>query len=210
MKKALFFLGLLLTSCASTQLISNWKNPDIVLFHANKVLIVGMAQNEKVRLDFETKMKNEFTKRDVEAFRSVDLFDVEFVNSSRSEEELSNVEQQLLDKDFDAILFTKVVGSTSKQTFSNKMSEINQLYGTFKDDYIEHQDIYYDDEYYDNNTIYNVETSLYCICVDKERDLIWRGIVEIENPEKINKAIKDYIDLVVTVMEEQDLIFYEE
>lgn len=210
MKKALFFLGLLLTSCASTQLISNWKNPDIVLFHANKVLIVGMAQNEKVRLDFETKMKNEFTKRDVEAFRSVDLFDVEFVNSSRSEEEISNVEQQLLDKDFDAILFTKVVGSTSKQTFSNKMSEINQLYGTFKDDYIEHQDIYYDDEYYDNNTIYNVETSLYCICVDKERDLIWRGIVEIENPEKINKAIKDYIDLVVTVMEEQDLIFYEE
>jgi len=210
MKKILFFLGLLLVGCASTQLISNWKNPDIVLFHANKVLIVGMAQNEKVRLDFETKMKNEFTKRDVEAFRSVDLFDVEFVNSSRSEEELSNVEQQLLDKDFDAILFTKVVGSTSKQTFSNKMSEINQLYGTFKDDYIEHQDIYYDDEYYDNNTIYNVETSLYCICVDKERDLIWRGIVEIENPEKINKAIKDYIDLVVTVMEEQDLIFYEE
>ncbi len=210
MKKALFFLGLLLTSCASTQLISNWKNPDIVLFHANKVLIVGMAQNEKVRLDFETKMKNEFTKRDVEAFRSVDLFDVEFVNSSRSEEELSDVEQQLLDKDFDAILFTKVVGSTSKQTFSNKISEINQLYGTFKDDYLEHQDIYYDDEYYDNNTIYNVETSLYCICADKERDLIWRGIVEIENPEKINKAIKDYIDLVITIMEEQDLIFYEE
>lgn len=202
-------MGILLSSCASTQLISNWKNPDTVLFHANKVLIVGMTQNERARLDFETKLKNEFTKKDVEAFRSIDLFDVAFIDSSKSEEELSEVEEQLLQKDFDAILFTKVVGSKNRQTFKTRLSEINNLYGSFKDDYLSHQNIYYDDGYYNNYTVYNLETSLYCICVGKERELIWRGIVEVEDPVNINKTVKDYVKLVISEMEAQDLVFYE-
>ncbi|NJB71335.1 hypothetical protein GGR42_001797 [Saonia flava] len=209
MKKIVLILGILLSSCASTQLISNWKNPDTVLFHANKVLIVGMTQNERARLDFETKLKNEFTKKDVEAFRSIDLFDVAFIDSSKSEEELSEVEEQLLQKDFDAILFTKVVGSKNRQTFKTRLSEINNLYGSFKDDYLSHQNIYYDDGYYNNYTVYNLETSLYCICVGKERELIWRGIVEVEDPVNINKTVKDYVKLVISEMEAQDLVFYE-
>lgn len=208
MKKIIFLLVVFLSSCSSTQLISNWKNPETVLFHANKVLIVGMAQNEKTKLDFETGMKQEFTKRGVEAYGSMDLFDISFTNSSKSEEEISEVEQQLLDKDFDAILLTKVVGVKDKQRFKNRMSKINNLYSNFKDDYLSHQNIYYEDGYYENYTVYTIESSLYCICIDKERELIWRGVVEVENPLKINKAIKNYIKLMVTQMETQDLVFY--
>ena len=97
MKKALLLLGLLLIGCSSTELVDSWKNPDIVIFDANKVLIVGMTSNAKAQEDFETKMKKQFTERGVEAMRSVDLFDVGFTNSARSEEELDEVEQSLLE-----------------------------------------------------------------------------------------------------------------
>jgi hypothetical protein len=196
--------------CSSTELVDSWKNPDIVIFDANKVLVVGMTSNLKGQEDFETKMKRQFTKRGVEAMRSIDLFDVGFTDSERSEEELDDVEQSLLDKDFDAILFTKILGSEDKQTFRKSMADLDSYYGTFKEDYISHQDIYYDENYYDDYKVYRAETSLYCICVGKERQLIWRGIIDITDPANIKNTVDDYVKLLVFALEEQDLIFHKE
>ncbi len=208
MKKGIGILSLLvLMSCSSAQLISNWKNPDYVIFDAHKVLIVGMTQNQQARVDFETQLKQEFTIRGVEAMRSIDVFDVAFTNSAKSEEELDEVEQQLLDRDFDAILFTKVVGSENIQKFRKRISELDELYGKFRDDYLEHQQIYYEADYYDQYTVYHTEASLYCICIDKERELIWRGVIDVTDPIDVEKAVDDYIKLVVLALEEQDLIF---
>jgi len=210
MKKALILVVLLFMGCSSTELVDSWKNPDIVIFDASKVLVVGMTSNLKAQEDFETKMKRHFTKRGVEAMRSIDLFDVGFTDSERSEEELDDVEQSLLDKDFDAILFTKILGAEDKQTFRKSMADLDSYYGNFKEDYISNQDIYYDENYYDKYKVYHAETSLYCICVDKERELIWRGIIDITDPSNIKSAVDDYIKLVVFALEEQDLIFHKE
>jgi hypothetical protein len=155
-------------------------------------------------------MKREFSNRGVEAMRSLDVFDVKFTDSERSEEELDEVEQSLLDKDFDAILFTKILGSENKESFRKEMADVDNYYGKFKDDYLTHQDIYYDENYYDKYKVYHAETSLYCICVGKERELIWRGIIDITDPSNIKNVIDDYIELVVLAMEEQDLIFHKE
>jgi len=207
MKKFCILIVTALIGCSSAEMIDSWKNPDIVLFDANKVLIVGMTQNTDARDEFETKLQQEFTKRKVEAMRSLDLFDVEFTSSQRSEEELGAVEQQLLDKDFDAILFTKVVGTENIIRYRKDIANLDGYYGGFEDDYLSHQDIYYDPEYYADYTVYHVETSLYCICVGKERELIWRGSIDITDPVDVKKSIDDYVLLVVTAMEEQDLIF---
>ena len=210
MKKALIVVVILLMGCSSTELVDSWKNPEIVIFDASKVLVVGMTSNLKGQEDFETKMKRQFTKRGVEAMRSIDLFDVGFTDSERSEEELDDVEQSLLDKDFDAILFTKILGTEDKQTFRKNMADLDSYYGTFKEDYISHQDIYYDENYYDEYKVYRAETSLYCICVGKERQLIWRGIIDITDPSNIKNTVDDYIKLLVFALEEQDLIFHKE
>ena len=210
MKKILLPIAILLAGCSSTSLVENWKNPDTVLFHANKVLIVGMASDEEARTDFETNMQKEFSKRNIEAMRSLDVFDVSFTDTRKTEKELDDVEQSLLDKDFDAILFTKVVGSEDKESFLKSISRWNNYQGRFNDDYLSHQDIYYDQGYYDKFTVYHAETTLYCICEGKERSMIWRGSIDISDPKNIQKTIKDYIKLVVTAMEEQDLIFINE
>lgn len=203
-------LASILSQCSSAHLVSHWKNPDYIVFDANKVLIVGMTQNEEARMDFESKLKDELAQRNVEAMRSIDLFDVSFTNSAKSEEELNNVEQQLLNKDFDAILFTKITGSKDYKKFRRRIAEIDEVYGKFNEDYLDHQQIYYETDYYDQYTVYHAETSLYCICIDKERELIWRGIIDITDPVNIEDTIDDYIKLVVIALEEQDIIFWKD
>lgn len=201
-------LIIILNSCSSAQLVNNWKDPDTVLFHAYKVLIVGMTENETVREDFENKLKTEFEKRDVEAVRSLDLFDVQFTNAKQSEKQLSEVEGQLLDKDFDAILFTKVIGSENKKTLRSQLSNVEGYLNTFQDDYLRHQGIYYEDDYYETFTVFHAETALYCICVGKERQTIWRAGIDITDPQNFQKSVDDYVKLVVFAMEEQDIIFH--
>jgi hypothetical protein len=190
--------------------VENWKNPDIVLFDANKVLIVGMAQNQDARKSFEGALQKEFDKKGVEAMQSLDVFDVKFTDSKNTEEEVDNVEQSLLDKVFDAILFTKITGYENRQTFLKTISRWDNYQGRFNGDYLRHQEIYYDEGYYDTFTVYHAQTTLYCICEGKERAMIWRGSIDITDPENIEKSVKDYIKLVVTAMEEQDLIFRKE
>ncbi len=198
---------LLLTGCSSTRLVSTWKNPDIVLFDAYQVLVVGMSQDDNTRMEFETRFAEAFKGQGVDAVRSIDLFDVEFTSSKRSEQELAEVEQQLLDKGFDAILVTKVVGTENRRTFREHINEVDKMFVRFSTDYLEHQEIYYDPEYYDTFNIYHSETSLYCICLGKEIELIWRGEVDVTEPNNISKTIDSYIKLVTKSMGEEDVIF---
>lgn len=207
MKNIVLLLIATLVGCSSTELVENWKNPDIVLFDANKVLIVGMTNNEQARIDFESKLKKEFDQRDVEAMRSIDVFDVNFTDTRRTEKELDAFEESLLDKDFDAILLTKITGSENQKTLLRSINDIYKGRNGFKEDYRRHQNIYYEDEYYRNFTVYHAETSLYCICMDKERSLIWRGSVDIMEPKDIGKTVDDYVKLIILAMKEQDLIF---
>ena len=207
MKKIFIVFSFLLVGCSSISLVENWKNPDIVLFNANKVLLVGMTQSEETREDFESQLKKEFTNRNVEAWRSIDVFDLSLTNSRKTDKELDEVEQSLLDKDFDAILLTKVTGSENRENFMKSISRWDDHQSRFNDDYLEHQGIYFEDDYYEEFTVYHAETTLYCICEGKERAMIWRGVIDIADPNNVEKAIKDYIKLVISTLEEQDLIF---
>jgi len=210
MKKIIGLVVIFLLGCSSVELVHSWKNPEIVIFDAQKVLVVGMTSNEDARDMYETRLVREFKKRDVEAVRSLDLFDVKFTHSARSEEELDQVEALLLDRDFDAVLFTKIMGSENREVFREKMVDLENYDSGFREDYLSHQDIYYDEGYYDEYTVYHAETSLYCICIGKERDLIWRGALDITDPLDVKNTVDDYIKLIVFALEEQDLIFHKE
>lgn len=199
-------LVLLLAGCSSVRLESSVKNPDIVLFHSSKLLVVGMSSDPTSREAFESRLQRAFQSEGVETLRSIDLFDVTFTQSERSEEELDQFERQLLDKDFDAILFTKVIGSETRTSLRKKIKEVGESYDRFGEDYLLHQGIYYDRSYYELATDYYTETSLYCICEGKERNLIWRAEIEISNPRDIDKVVTDYIGVLLEEMENLQLI----
>jgi hypothetical protein len=208
MKKIhLVVIIMILSSCKTTKLVDSYKNPENVVFTAYKVLLVGMTPNEESQIAFENRLKEEFDKRNIDAMRSIDLFDVNFTASSKTEEELKAVERQLLAKDFDAVLFAKVLGSENKQTLRKNISDWGNYTGKFRDDYLQHQGIYNETGYYDQFKVYHTETTLYCICEGKEQSMVWRGSIDLTDPKDLGKSIDEYVKLVVNAMEEQDIIF---
>ena len=199
-------LALLVSGCSSVRLESSEKDSDIVLFHSNKLLVVGMSSDPASREAFESRLRDAFQARGVETVRSIDLFDVAFIESERSEQELDEFERQLLDRDFDAILLTKVIGSATRATLRKKIREVGESYDRFSEDYLLHQGIYFDRSYYELATDFYTETSLYCICEGKERDLIWRAGILISNPKNIDKVVSDYVGMLLKEMENLQLI----
>ena len=208
MNKLILLLALLtIVSCKTTKMVDSYKNPENVIFTAYKVLLVGMTPNVENRIAFESKLKVEFDKRKIEAMRSIDLFDVDFMASAKTDDELVAVERQLLDKDFDAILFAKVLGTENKQTIRKSIGDWGNLMGNFREDYIQHQNSYNGPNYYDQFKLYHTETTIYCICEGKERSMVWRGSIDLLDPKNIDKSIDEYVKLVVGAMEKQDIIF---
>jgi hypothetical protein len=202
----LIWVFFLLIACSSTELVETWKSPDIDVFESSKVLIVGMTQNIDARRKFEKQLKKEYESRGIEAFMSLDVFESDFTLDRRSAEEIDRVQDVLLANDFDAILVTKIVGEEDNLNFLKTYSNIENTRRRFEEDYYMNQEIYFDQDYYEKYTVYRAESALYCICPTEDRELIWKGYVDITDPKSINKTVNDYVRLLVTVLEEQQLI----
>ncbi|ARV15845.1 hypothetical protein [Polaribacter sp. SA4-12] len=207
MKKFLFLLSaLLLMNCTTTELVERWKNPTIDSLSVNKVLIVGMTSNIEARKQFEEKLKNEYEARGVEAVMSLELFEPTFTAEKKSKLELRIVEQILATSYFDAILFTKIQGVESKVAYTKTFKNKEYLDIRFKDDYYKNQEIYYNPDYNRKFNIYHAETSLYCICPIKERELVWKGSIDIVDPSSIQETVDDYVNLLIFTLEEENLL----
>ncbi|WP_422858924.1 hypothetical protein ACOKFD_16480 [Flagellimonas sp. S174] len=200
-------VAVLFAGCASPKLVSSWKSPDADSYAVYKVLVVGMTQDEEVRTVFETRLRDALRAKGFEAERSMELFDKEFTTSQKTEADLNEVEQRLLAEGFDAILLTKVIGSENRETFRRRIGNIDNLYNQFSNDYLDNQSVYYDTNYYDTFKIYTAETSLYCICLERERALVWRGNINVAEPVKLEKTIDSYIKVIEDAMQKEAILF---
>lgn len=206
-KPTLLALLLLLGGCAGTKLVGTWQNPDFDNFRAQQVLVVGMARDKGLRMDFEDRFVEEFKRAGVGAMSSTDIFDVAFTTAKRSEEELEYAMDLLVGRDFDAILLTKVIGMGHKVTLKESVANLDRAFDSFSNDYLDHQEIYYADHFQKEYDLYHLETSLYCICEGKERELIWRGNIDIVEPLDTDKTIETYIALIRESMADGEVIF---
>ncbi|WP_298895288.1 hypothetical protein [uncultured Psychroserpens sp.] len=207
MKKLLYIcILLLLANCSSTQLVDHWRNPDIGIYEPYKVLVVGLTSDYGARDKFETKLKNELELRGSEAVMGLNVLDQTPKTDKMTEDELIALESQLIADGFDTILFTKIIGVEDKIKYRKNYKGRDETYRKFKDEYLMYQDVFFNPDYYEDYKIYKAETSMYCICPTKDRELIWKGYIDITDPESIEKAVNDYVRLVIVVLEEEQLI----
>lgn len=210
MKTVIFgLITLFLLSCSSSKLIDQYKSPDNPTFEANKVLIIGMSQNIETRRIFEEKLSDELDKKGVIAVKSVDFFENSFTSNKKTEDELNTIEKQLTDAGFDAILLSKVTSSENKVSIVKALKNIDKSFNNFRDDYYESQDIFFNKNELQESKIYHTQTSLYCICPTKERELIWESTIDIVNPEKEKTSISDYVSVLIKELSKQQLLIVE-
>jgi len=199
-------IGWLFLGCSSTQLMDTWKNPDFDTYSPNKILIIGITSNSDAREKFEEQLKKEIELMGTEAMTSLEFFGPSFIADKKTEEQLSILEDSLTSQGFDTILLTKIVGVEDKVAYSKNYDSYGETYRKFREDYVMHQDIYNNPDYYREYTVYHAETSMYCICPTEDRELIWKGYIDIVDPQSINETVDDYVEQVIAVLQEQLLI----
>ena len=202
----LSFLVFLCASCSTTQLVDTWKNPDIDTYTPTKVLVVGLTANISARQKFESILKEQLELRGSEAITSLEVFKPSIKTEKLTEEELMALENDLIRDGFDTIIFSKVIGVEDKIAYTNNDDIYDETYIKFKDDYLRYQDAFYNLGYYEEYTIYNAETALYCICPTKDRELLWKGYINIVDPQNIEATVNDYIKLLMAALEEEQLL----
>lgn len=202
----ILLIAIFIQSCVSSELVDNWKNPEIDTFMAEKVLVLAMTNDVKNRRVFEKKLVNELKEKGVNAINSEDFFNPEFTSRPRTEAELEDLEREMLAEGFDAILVSKVLGAEDKVTLMQSYRNWNKAFKGFEDDYFSTQRIYEEDTKLEKYTVYHAESALYCICPTKEREIIWKGSIDVTKPDSDRKAIKDYIRMLVWALEEQELL----
>ncbi len=198
----LVIIALALVGCFSTELVESWKNPEIETYAPSKILVVGLTSNLEARQKFETKLKDELEIRGAEAVSSLDIFKTE----KMTEIELKELENNLIDNGFDTVLFSKVIGVEDKIVYKNDFDGFDETYRKFSEDYLRYQDVFYNPDYYTEFKVYHAETSMYCICPTEDRELIWKGYIDIVDPESADKTINNYVNLIIAILEEEQLV----
>lgn len=197
---------IVLLSCTSSKLTYQWKSPETISFEANKVLVIGISANSDSRRLFEQRLTTQLEKRGVVAVKSIDFFDQSFTQVEQSEANLDKIENQLLEAGFDAIIFSKVVGSESRvtevYTFNNSDPNIESYLGY----YAENQSIFFRESTQEIYQVYHSETALYCICPEKERELLWRVDIDIVDPQNTDRTIKSYVNVLIKELKSQQLL----
>jgi hypothetical protein len=207
-KAITFFLFLILLSCSSSKFVKQWKNPDYGDYRANKVLVIGITPDRNSRKMYEHTLVNSFAKNGVHAAKSIDFFEKSFTEAKWTQEQLSEIENQLVEAGFDAVLFSLVTGSENKVTAVQSFNEINKSMGGM-DYYYDHQHVFYEEYDRDSYKIYHTESALYCICPGKERELIWKGTIDIVDPLKLERSVSDYIKVLTNALKKQGLLILE-
>ena len=144
--------------------------------------------------------------RGTDAYTSFEVFPKSFKTEKLNQNELDSLEQQLLQSGFDTIIFSKVVGSEDKIGYTKNFDVYDETFIKFKEDYLRYQDSFYNPEYYEEYTVYHAETSVFCICPTKERELLWKGSINIVDPQSIDKTVNDYIELMIEALEAEQLL----
>lgn len=204
----LLFFALFL-GCNTTKLTQQFKNPETDVFQANKVLIVGITANKDVRRSFEKKMMESLEKNEVIAVKSIDFFEKSFTDNQQSLKQLNAIETKLLEAGFDAILFTKITNRESRVTVVDAYRNFSNNYPTFEDYYYGNQHVYFKEQQARYH-VYTTETSLFCICPGKERELLWQGVIEVVDTTKVDKNITAYINILLKTLKENNLLILSE
>ncbi|MEZ4875329.1 MAG: hypothetical protein R2793_07750 [Flavobacteriaceae bacterium] len=204
-KLVILFFVALLVSCSSTKLIDQWHNPDTPVYEAQKILVVGMSPDKQVRRTYEEALSQQLERKGIVAVRSVDFFENVFQVDEKTEKEMDLIENLLLEAGFDSILFSKVTGSEDKVTLLQSYNSFKKEFTNFKDYYIENQHVYASPTS-ESYKVYHTETSIFCLCAGKERELLWKGNIDLVGPEKSKKSIDEYIKVLMKSFEENRIV----
>jgi hypothetical protein len=191
MKKMFIVLSILASSCSSTKIVQSWKAPEASYTPEKfqKILIIALAKDEPMRRLAEDK----FASRSSNFHASYLIYPNKQIIGD--EDRFKSV---LVENGFDGIVTLRLI---------SKDKENNWVAGNYTGNYWEYRrnyyTPYYQAGYFDENTTYYIETTLFSVKQDK---LLWSGITSSTNPSSLKKTIDEMLKEVVERMKKENFI----
>lgn len=210
MRKPIFIRLLIVSqffiNCSDSQLIEQWKNPDVDSFSAEKVLVVAISNDQQSAKIFEDRLVEQLQNRGINAFVSTSFFKNGVPEEPVSENDKQKLEQELFHAGYDAVLVSKVIGAQNKTVLLESRQDITKPFDSFGADYYYSQDLYRKEDRIENYTVYHAQSIVYCICPDSKSKTIWRASIDVNQLDTKKKAINDYIKLLTKTLHDQYIL----
>jgi len=193
----LALLSLLLGGCASTQVADSWTNPDQANRSLDKVLVLGVANDETKRYMFETDLASALKSNGVDATAGSSM------REFRGQLTKDKVVDALKTMDFDSVIVTRIASYDIDKKFYGGYTEIwtsgvPSLSGYWTTHY--HETTHPD--YITERTTLFLETSVFKVA---DGTLVWSARTKTKEPEN-NDVIKDMIRNVVPRMKRDGIL----
>lgn len=189
---------IVLTACSTARLVETHSPYRPEKPKIEKILIIGMTPLTEFRESFENRLQKEFKKQNVEAVTSISVLDGKLTPGDSTEQQLDNLEKYLLKEGFNTVLLSKIVLVESHTDLRSSLYNLKGSYRSFKSDYYSNQGIFLEDDVDSDSKIYHTETSIYTLPENRQRELLWQGEIDLKNPKKVRKSIRQYVDLLIS------------
>jgi len=187
----LILAAMLVTACASTQLVSVWKDPAYQA-HPARIMVVGVARNPLNRRLFEDEFVRQLKSRGTDAIASYTVLPDE------QQGEQAAIAKKVAELGADTVLVTRLVSKRIVRVYVPGSAYYPPpFYGTWPDYYGYGYRYMYTPGYIAEDEYAVIETNLY---EAKSNKLIWAASSETGVNDSNQNLIRSYIGVMVKTM----------
>jgi hypothetical protein len=200
----MLLLALTAANGKSIKMVTSWFNPRYKdqIFH--KILVIGVAQNLKVRADFEDEMATQIARPGIQTIPGNQIL---LRPDPKAKPDLDYLRAQIRDNGIDAVVVSRLlkidkrVISIPSSTYIAPFPYYYSFYGYLGAVY----PVVYDPGYTREDTTVSVETNVYATS-KPDGDLVWTGVSNSFNPKSAEKVADGLVKVVPKQMEKDGLL----
>jgi hypothetical protein len=197
-------MALTAASGKSIKMVTSWFNPKYEGQKFHKVLVIGVAQDLKVRADFEDGMAAQLARPGMQTIPGNQIL---LRPDPRAKPDLDYLRAQIRSNEIDAVVVSRLlrvdkkVISVPSSTYMAPFPYYYSFYGYLGAVY----PMVYDPGYTEESTTVSVETNVYATS-KPDGDLVWTGVSDSFNPKSAKKVAEGLIKVVPKQMEKDGLL----
>ena len=187
-----FYMFFFMTSCASTKVTGEWKDPNLTTKQYKKIMVMGVAKQPQDRKSYEDEFVRQLQAKGVEAVSSHTL--IQHENMWEKETIVQTIESM----DFDGVIITQVQRSKERAKYKSHNYNMYDYYNRS----------YAIAPYYRRGTTtyqqqFGFESNLYDA---KTQKLVFSLASDTYAQDNIHKRLGSYIETVVNKLVQNNLI----
>jgi hypothetical protein len=201
---AVFLLTLTAASGKSIKMVTSWFNPKYEGQKFHKILVIGVAQDLKVRADFEDEMAAQIARPGIQTIPGNQIL---LRPDPKAKLDLDYLRAQIRSNQIDAVVVSRLlrvdkkVTSIPSSTYVAPFPYYYSFYGYLGAVY----PVVYDPGYTREDTTVSVETNVYATS-KPDGDLVWTGVSDSFNPKSAKKVADGLVKEVPKQMEKDGLL----